>query len=388
MGKPEGHEEYTFTDRELESILSFLEQQGKPGAKMEANNLPNIPPVFGQGSPTSLAQQLPMQFQPHSLAGNGSPPLTHNFVKAEPQQHMQSGPQVVQYNLVPHPSSGPQESIPQVTHMVPPAAVPVYHQSLSMRELYNPLPSPHAPAPAAVPVPAVSHIRHNSATSEKPQISHSTVEKQRRDRINNLIDELRELVPPQTPSNGGSENSDVKRAKHVVLSDTIALLKKLQAQMPLQMQSIANQQTFDEPMREDSADSRQQSLLGLQYRSQDGTKPTASKEKSQDLPMPPKNQNANGVVVEEAEEQEGLMIVKVNCKDRRGLLADVISSLKSLDLEIKTAAITTTSDGTVHDVFEVIPHPDVTAEDIQCHVHSCVYTRYNQNDKRLRGTSD
>ncbi|GFH21651.1 uncharacterized protein HaLaN_19003, partial [Haematococcus lacustris] len=73
---------------------------------------------------------------------------------------------------------------------------------------------------------------------EKPQISHSTVEKQRRDRINSLIDELRELVPPQkgsqaAPSTAGLNAKDAaaaaeaRRPKHVVLADTIALLKQL-----------------------------------------------------------------------------------------------------------------------------------------------------------------
>lgn len=47
--------------------------------------------------------------------------------------------------------------------------------------------------------------------------------------------QLRELVPPQNMGNGTSEGGDAKRAKHVVLSDTIALLKKMQAQLPRQM---------------------------------------------------------------------------------------------------------------------------------------------------------
>ena len=44
---------------------------------------------------------------------------------------------------------------------------------------------------------------------------------------------------------------------------------------------------------------------------------------------------------------------QVNCRDRRGLLADVISALKSFPLEITTAAVTTTADGYVYDVFQV-----------------------------------
>lgn len=84
----------------------------------------------------------------------------------------------------------------------------------------------------------------------KQHISHSTVEKQRRDRINSLIDEvhvialqqgsaldlvtgcppmqLRDLVPPSAANNAQQDGFDNKRPKHVVLSDTIALVKELQ----------------------------------------------------------------------------------------------------------------------------------------------------------------
>lgn len=80
------------------------------------------------------------------------------------------------------------------------------------------------------------------------------MEKQRRDRINSLIDELRELVPPHgcrdsggggsgghaqghgghnTSTGSGGGHGDAvhdghKRPKHVVLSDTIAMVKELQ----------------------------------------------------------------------------------------------------------------------------------------------------------------
>ncbi|KAJ9520816.1 hypothetical protein QJQ45_014002 [Haematococcus lacustris] len=88
----------------------------------------------------------------------------------------------------------------------------------------------------ALPGPTPS--RPYRVNQEKPQISHSTVEKQRRDRINSLIDELRELVPPQkgsqaAPSTAGLNAKDAaaaaeaRRPKHVVLADTIALLKQL-----------------------------------------------------------------------------------------------------------------------------------------------------------------
>jgi hypothetical protein len=64
----------------------------------------------------------------------------------------------------------------------------------------------------------------------KLQISHSTIEKQRRDRINSLIDQLRDLVPSQGALRG-PDGSEMKRPKHVVLSDTIRLLKRMQEQV-------------------------------------------------------------------------------------------------------------------------------------------------------------
>lgn len=48
-----------------------------------------------------------------------------------------------------------------------------------------------------------------------------------------------------------------------------------------------------------------------------------------------------------------LLALQVNCRDRRGLLSDVITALKSFPLEITTAAVTTTADGYVYDVFQV-----------------------------------
>jgi hypothetical protein len=55
------------------------------------------------------------------------------------------------------------------------------------------------------------------AASPKLHISHSTVEKQRRDRLNSLIDELSGIVPP-ADSKYSNETHSVRRPKHVVLT--------------------------------------------------------------------------------------------------------------------------------------------------------------------------
>eukprot|EP00951_Prasinocladus_malaysianus_P037197 scaffold397796_cov46-Prasinocladus_malaysianus.AAC.2 len=49
--------------------------------------------------------------------------------------------------------------------------------------------------------------------------------------------------------------------------------------------------------------------------------------------------------------------------------------------QIRAAAVTTTADGVVHDVFEVDRDPDVTHEDIQCHVHAGVYKAFSMSKR-------
>ncbi|KAG1665389.1 hypothetical protein FOA52_015799 [Chlamydomonas sp. UWO 241] len=62
---------------------------------------------------------------------------------------------------------------------------------------------------------------------ENLTVSHSTVEKRRRDRINQLVDLLAEQVPPSNTQKygyGGSGTTHPRRPKHTVLSDTLLLL--------------------------------------------------------------------------------------------------------------------------------------------------------------------
>ena len=58
-------------------------------------------------------------------------------------------------------------------------------------------------------------------------------------------------------------------------------------------------------------------------------------------------------------------------------------------LQITTAAITTTPEGNVYDVFQVKldeDHASWTAQDVQCQVHSNLYSNFltNSGDKRRR----
>lgn len=150
------------------------------------------------------------------------------------------------------------------------------------------------------------------------QASHSTVEKQRRDRINSLIDELREIVPPSSTGEG----LDSRRPKHIVLGDAITLIKRLQTQ---------DVQTA--------------------HAARPAIVPTSASHLGSHLPLAPDGAAAAfGVVVEESADE---VAVKVHCRDRRSLLSDIVAALSELDLQVTTAAVTTTREGNVFNVFRV-----------------------------------
>ncbi|WIA17399.1 hypothetical protein OEZ85_014255 [Tetradesmus obliquus] len=220
------------------------------------------------------------------------------------------------------------------------------------------------------------------------QVSHSTVEKQRRDRLNSLIDELSDIVPPADPKYG-NDASSVRRPKHVVLSDTINLLKAMQAKLQIEEAEICTLKQQAAAVTAIAAASHQQQ--GLAAAAAAGSplspadSPTAglSDTGSAALPLAPEGGvQASGVLVEQG---VSCLFVKVNCRDRKGLLSDVVGALRAFPVVICTAAITTTKDGTVHDVFEVrIEDDSVTPEDIQCAVHMALFNSERARSKRLR----
>ncbi|KAF8065960.1 PSS2 [Scenedesmus sp. PABB004] len=234
--------------------------------------------------------------------------------------------------------------------------------------------------------------------------SHSSVEKQRRDRLNSLIDELSDIVPPGDPKYGAdSLSASVRRPKHVVLADTIALLRAMQTKLAIeeaeittlkhqaaavaamaaaqQSQQAAHQQELAAATAAAAAAAAVNGAVPSPLARGGGAGAGAG---TPALPLAPACRGgATGVLVEAG--VDNCLFVKVNCKDRKGLLGDVVGALKAFPVVIATAAITTTTDGTVHDVFEVrIEDESVTAEDIQCAVHSALFAGERGRGKRLR----
>ncbi|GLC42181.1 hypothetical protein PLESTB_000639500 [Pleodorina starrii] len=270
---------------------------------------------------------------------------------------------------------------PFVSPFVAPTSAPAQPQLAQAQPLAPLLPVAAPPMhlarlPSAAATSKASNASQPPASEPKGQISHSTVEKQRRDRINSLIDELRELVPPQQRSNngaGGGEGMEARRPKHVVLADTIQLLKHLQQQLQVthvEQHAYQQQQQLSSGVKgqeDDTANS-------------EGKSKGSSSQEDVDMAGAPQmphipcqmTQNA-GVTVERGPD---CYYVQIKCRDRKGLLSDIINALRQLPLEIRTAAVTT-ANGTVRDVFEVqLDEPSLTPEDLQNLVHDALFQQH------------
>lgn len=373
--------DYTFTDTELQEILGLIEQKAASQDVVSTQDFPctngALPPPYG------------LQFQPHAPAGTVLAPsvtagavgpvaspfvenpvvATGYPVKADPEHQQQ-----IHYrtSMTGH-GLEHSASFPMTDNMVmiqPPSAVmPDAANCISAGVNHNSYyvtgaglgvlcPSPY-PGGLSAPSPSASYSKvSKSAASQlmdnKSSVNHSFVEKQRRDRINSLIDELRDLVPPQKNA-PKTDASDARRPKHVVLSDTVALLKSLQDKLKLdssiydaddkQFTLIKPEPASPERGKSDIARERRESLSDSQGDMESGgiTAP--------DMPNFPLT--SSGVLGVSVEKGPDCLYVQVKCKDRRGLLSDIINALKLLPLEIRTAAVTTTQSGIVHDVFEV-----------------------------------
>ncbi|BDA44614.1 hypothetical protein COCOBI_06-0900 [Coccomyxa sp. Obi] len=441
--------DYVFSQAELDDVLMFMErQQDDKSAPVESLNTS----VFlGSVPPSSVS----LQFQPHPSGGfsgnpftslgldqglNGAQPYLSQIesdpfssqamghadglgfdlgvqlepelnplhqgnlnlgpqarIKAEPMSGLETAGMRSSLEGSASPSPNHAGSLGHADSLASGAGAHLKTESAPLSAAFAKLGSGGLTSPATKPRQFSSDMHPGTTAAVKrggkQHTSHSTVEKNRRDRINSLIDELRDLVPSQQKdcANTSQDNLDpTKRPKHVVLSDTILLVKSLTEKVAAVEKALARAQSG---AREDSQHSQENGAQDLLRRSlPEGTafsSDTASSSgPSQELPSVPKGAPmSSGVVVER---NNDCLYVKVNCKDRRGLLADLISALRSFPLEITTAAVTTTPDGFVYDVFQVkVPTgQEYSEEEIQCHVHFALYPSSSREpqlgDKRQR----
>ncbi|EFJ41371.1 hypothetical protein VOLCADRAFT_98692 [Volvox carteri f. nagariensis] len=391
-----GDSQYVFTDRELNELLGVIEQKAA-GAEAELDVLDFFR--------TEGKEPLALQFQPRSHKDDALEQSVTTTVKQEDlpvsalssalaspvetpalQQSGQDQPyfssNAAEISILPMPTGASLHAFALPGTMVgagahsfvsslvaPPPVAPTQAQLTQPQPLAQLLPLAAAPLQLArLPSSAV-----NSRVVEvKGQISHSTVEKQRRDRINSLIDELRELVPPQSRSNNNGatgEGLEARRPKHVVLADTIQLLKHLQQKLQVTTvdQLAYNHVNGVKNQEDDTANSEGKSKGSS---SQDDVDVLGAPQ----MPHIPCQMTQNaGVTVERGPD---CYYVQVKCRDRKGLLSDIINALRQLPLEIRTAAVTTTN-GTVRDVFEVkLDDASLTPEDVQNLVHDALFQQH------------
>ncbi len=200
---------------DLDSLLGGL--QGVPSLQY----LPHLPEDAAAASAhqqpeTMPPQQQPALFVPADLSGSGPAlPLPPALELPLPSSSLGTSEEGMAWD-----DSGPQEPQPQ------PQSRPQRPQRRQQQQQQQ----QHAARAGR----ATGHRGRPPPPAKQP---HSQVEKQRRDRINSLIDELRELVPPQSSESAAATSaldgaaSDGRRPKHTVLMDTIRLIKDLQLQL-------------------------------------------------------------------------------------------------------------------------------------------------------------
>ncbi|KXZ43041.1 hypothetical protein GPECTOR_106g135 [Gonium pectorale] len=414
-----GDSQYVFTDRELNELLGVIEQKAA-GAEADLEVLDFFrkeEPLALQFQPRShkdsgldaslpviKQEELPMSALSSALA---SPVETPALQQSAAEQPFLSSA-AAEISILPMPTAAALQAfaLPGTGGLVGAGAgagVSPFMHVLAQQAPQPPAPQPPAPAVASLaapapqpptlaqllpsPTPATSSavvmprfpsvpVPSKACTVNGPelkgQISHSTVEKQRRDRINSLIDELRELVPPQQRSNNsGAEGLEARRPKHVVLADTIQLLKHLQHKLQVTTHENGYPQQVGAPGGRVGVGMGDDDTANSEGKSKSSSHEDVEMGGAPQMPHIPCQMTQNaGVTVERGPD---CYYVQVKCRDRKGLLSDIINALRQLPLEIRTAAVTTTN-GTVRDVFEVkLDDPGLSPEDVQNLVHDALF---------------
>jgi len=220
----------------------------------------------------------------------------------------------------------------------------------------------------------------SSVTDEdnSQRVSHGASEKQRRDRINAMIDELRSLVPGQP---GQSEG---RRSKYIVLQDTINLITSVKARCEEQERELAALRAGGGGGGGGGAPSHLREMLAIGQGGQ-GSDPAGEA-----AVRNPANGSdsvlSSGEVLNVAVEMGAeICYVKIKAPDRQGLLQDILNALHALPMKVQRAVVTTdTENGVVFvtDIFELaintaIPFDQrISAEETKARLHSTLHESF------------
>ena len=214
------------------------------------------------------------------------------------------------------------------------------------------------------------------------RVSHGASEKQRRDRINAMIDELRMLVPGQA---GGGEG---RRSKYIVLQDTINMIAALKARCQAQERElVALRAAGASEGASGGVQTQDQQQQMMMLMGQDGQGLDPVREESIRNPANGTNSTLNSgqtinVAVEMGEE---ICYVKIKAPDRQGLLQDILNALHALPMTVQRAVVTTDSENGVvfvTDIFELkintaIPvEQRMSPEDVKTHIHQSMHASF------------
>ena len=414
-GAPENYQSiFSFTENELENVLQMFEtpvgvdqgrgygalqdhyQQGgfPPGA------MPNPHPT--QGYPAMQGSSHPGHPGPYGPVPTSQPPQQHMWYGMPGQHDMNQangGTNGMAGAAATQPSKRTGSSPNAAGSQVPPQAKAAGRAV--KQEVPHEIPQRFLPKKQGS---GVGGVFGNKATSS---VSHSVAEKQRRDRINTLIDELRELVPIDLESaeaaNQPYGEDPSKRPKHVVLSDTIKFVRNvliMQRQQQMKMQQAEMSQGGGSVKKEPTNGSdavSQNSSGGKPHRQSSGNgdskssgRPRRREGSAVSDSSNDSDSQADGIEIFVSKlESNNQYSVNVCGKDRNGLLHDITRALKSLDLEIKTATIKTEASGLVSDTFAVDKsYCTLSPKEIESQLGDCLSSEFEVKRKRTLDDGD
>jgi len=186
---------------------------------------------------------------------------------------------------------------------------------------------------------SVSPVRGDASDGYGTRVSHGASEKQRRDRINAMIDELRCLVPAGGEEQDAAQGEDRSRSKFSVLQDTINLIRTLTVTVEKQRRRIAK------------LSSSGGGDFGVDFQPEHVPHTRTSSPSTDSM------HTKDGMIKFSVDLRNDNCYIKFHTIDRRGLLPDLMSALHELPMDITRANITTKVDDAgrmwVTDIFEL-----------------------------------